>query len=57
MENDEPKPTATPCNWPECRCATFCEAREGQIHADVFNPHETDLQYFQRRQRELGVKK
>ena len=30
--------------------------REAAIHADVFNPAESDLQYLQRRRRELGLK-
>lgn len=32
------------------------QKREADIFADVFNPNETDLQYFQRRQRELAAR-
>jgi len=27
---------------------------EEELHKDVFNPNESDLEYFQRRQRELA---
>jgi hypothetical protein len=33
------------------------EQREADLYADVFNPHESDLEYFQRRRRELSAPK
>ena len=29
--------------------------REARIRADVFNPNESDVEYFLRRKRELGL--
>lgn len=31
------------------------EEREARIYADVFNPNESDYDYFLRRKRELGL--
>lgn len=57
-------------NCPECRPCQHCyggdrqnkyfpedDEREESIRADVFREDETDLQYFERRCRELGIKK
>jgi hypothetical protein len=37
-----------------CKPETAQE-REARIYADVFNPAESDLDYFLRRKRELGL--
>lgn len=42
-----------PCQCAVCKLETEAE-REERIHNDVFKPGESDLEYFQRRQKELG---
>jgi hypothetical protein len=45
------EPTSTPEQW--ARAMALTDDREAAIRADVFNPNETDRQYYERRRREL----
>lgn len=50
MKDDCTEPARDTCPR---QCQDFCNEREQRIAADVFNPNETDREYYERRLREL----